>query len=158
MEIQLTQILLQALNFGILFFVLAKLLFKPILKILDNRSDKITEGLAAAEKSLKEAAKLEEKKAVEMAKVQQKAAELISAAKKEAKESGAALIEQAKAEAAKAADKQHAIFMAQLKDEETALKARVADLVVVTTRQLLRDSLGSKELSALNKKAIAKLK
>lgn len=158
MEIEITQILLQALNFGILFVLLSKLLFKPILKILDSRSDKIAAGLAAAEKSLKEAEKLEEKKAAELAKIEQRAAVLIADAKKEAKEAGNQLVEQARTEAAKATAKQESIFLARLKDEEAALKGRVAELVVATTERVLGEALSTKELNAVTKKAIAKLK
>ncbi len=46
-------------NFVILFIILRMLLFKPIMRMLDERRDRIAEGLNAAEKARAEAAQAE---------------------------------------------------------------------------------------------------
>ena len=74
MEIDIKQVLLQLLNFGILVFIFGKFMFQPILKILDARSKKIQDGQLAAEKSLKEAAGAEKKQAERLAEASKKAA------------------------------------------------------------------------------------
>ena len=51
----------QIINFLILFFVLSKLLYKPLLKILDERKRKIEDSLKGARKIEERLAKLEEK-------------------------------------------------------------------------------------------------
>lgn len=51
-------LLIQALNFGLLLAILTYFLYKPILKIIDERREKIAEGVrtaAAAQQRLKEA-------------------------------------------------------------------------------------------------------
>ena len=53
-------LLVQALNFGVLLAVLSYLLYKPILKIIDERREKIAEGVRTAEAASK---RLEEAKA-----------------------------------------------------------------------------------------------
>jgi F-type H+-transporting ATPase subunit b len=72
--IQPVLLLAQLINVGILFFVLQKFLYKPILKMLDKRKAEIEEGLNLTQKMSKEEAKLKERQE-----------ELTSTAKKEAK-------------------------------------------------------------------------
>jgi len=62
MEINFFQIIFQIINFTILLLLLKKFLYKPILKILKQRAQKIEEGIEAAEKSIEERDKLEELK------------------------------------------------------------------------------------------------
>lgn len=158
MNIEVNQILLQLLNFGILVVILGKLVFKPVLKILDARSAKIAEGMAAAEKSLKEAAAVEEKKTAELSKATKKAAAMIAEAKEESKKAGLELIEAAKEASARELEKQKLAFMADLHKEELELKVRLTGLVVETTRVTLADSLKPADLKAITAKEIAKLK
>lgn len=158
MEIELNQIIFQALNFGILLFVLTKFLYKPILKILDDRSDRIDKGLKAAEKSLAEAAMLEEKKAEAIKKAEKKAAEIISSAREESKKLGAELIAAAKIESEKVVSKHEAEFMERAHNLEKEMQKRVSDLVVATTKKALADSLSDREIKAINSKLTKALK
>lgn len=158
MEIEIKQILLQLLNFGILVFVLGKLMFQPILKVLDSRSKKILDGQLAAEKSLKEASQLEKKQADRLAKANTQASEIIAQAKLESKKLGVELIEQAKAASAVELAKQKEAFRKELSLEELALKNRIAELVVETTKTVLSRSLKTSEIKAITSQEIAKLK
>lgn len=74
-------LLAQLINVGILFFVLKKFLYQPILKMLDKRKAEIEEGLALTQKMAKEETKLKLREE-----------ELVSQAKKDAK----ALLEETK--------------------------------------------------------------
>lgn len=75
-------LLAQIINFSIIMFVLSKLLYKPILKVLDKRRNEIEEGLALTEKM-----RLEDEK------MQAKRAKMIEEARKEAR----AIIDEARA-------------------------------------------------------------
>ena len=55
MEINLYQVLFQIFNFGVVMYLLNKVLYKPVLKMLDERAKKINEGMALADKNLKAA-------------------------------------------------------------------------------------------------------
>ncbi len=158
MQIELTQILLQVLNFGILFFVLAKFLFKPILKILDARADRVAEAASAAEKSLKMQAEIEEKKAAKLAEATKKAAAVMAEAREDAKKMAAEIVAEAKAASAKEVEKQQAAFMDALHEEELAMKRRVVTMVVATTKTVLAESLPATEVKAITKKELARLK
>ena len=52
----------QLVNFSIILFVLTKLLYTPILSILEKRKKQIEEGLLLTEKMKAEEIKMEEKK------------------------------------------------------------------------------------------------
>src|SRR3989344_3461215 len=111
MEIDVRQIVLQALNFGILFAILAKFLFKPLLKILDERANTIQKGLQAAEKSMKDQEALEERARQEHIKAEKRAAAIIDKARAESKELGKQIVEEARAEAQKAVSKQESALL-----------------------------------------------
>lgn len=158
MEIDVKQIIFQVINFGILAFVLTKFLFRPILDILDKRAARIAEGMAAAEKSLQEQAKLEEKKAAELAKAEKKAAALIMEAREEAKKMSADIVKEAKSEAQKAVAKQETEFMERLSNVEGELKSRLSTMVVQATKKALSDSLTTADLKEITTKLTKKLK
>lgn len=158
MEIDIKQVLLQLLNFGILVALFSKFAFKPILKILDTRSKKIAEGQAAAEKSLKELANTEKKQAEKLSEASKKAAAIIAEAKAESKKLAVELIAEAKSVASLELAKQKEAFQKELEGEESKLKARIADLVVETTKSILSSTLTATELKAITAKELSKLK
>lgn len=158
MEIDIKQVLLQLLNFGILVFLFSRFMFKPLIKILDARSKKIADGQAAAEKSLKATAELEKRQAEKLAEASRKAANIINEAKAESKKLGVELIAEAKNVASVELAKQKDAFHKELENEELALKKRIADLVVETTKTVLAGTLKDSDLKAITTKEIAKLK
>lgn len=158
MEIQVQQILLQALNFGLLLFVMAKFLYKPILKILDERASKISEGLKAAEDNLMAKSKLEELKQQELTQAQKKASEILEEATRQAKELQREIVAEAKREAQETIKKQEADLMSHLAVEERKLKGRVSELVLAATKTVLKDSLSASAQKEIVKKQMAKLK
>ena len=114
MEINVQQFLLQIVNFSIIFFVLAKFVYKPVLKILDERAKKVADGLNAAEKSIQEQILMEETKQKELVKTQKEVASILEEANKKAIVLSKSIVEEAKLEAQKV-----------VKNEETQLRARL---------------------------------
>ena len=62
MDIQFWQILFQLVNFGVVTGALTFLLFKPVKKMLQDRSDRVAEGQKAAEAALAEKHAIDEMK------------------------------------------------------------------------------------------------
>lgn len=158
MEIDIKQVLLQLLNFGILVVLFSKFMFKPIVKILDARSKKIADGQLAAEKSLKLAAEAEKKQAEKLQEASKKASAIIAEAKAESKKLGSELIAEAKSVAAVELVKQKDAFNKELETLELGMKKRLATLVVETTKTVLADSLKPADLKDITSHEIAKLK
>ena len=158
MEIDIKQILLQALNFGVLFFILAKFLFRPILKILDERAQKIAEGLALTEKNKEAEMRIKKKSEEVLARAERQAAKIIEDARKESKELGKSIVADAKSEAEKVVEREQSAFMERMADEERQFKVRVTNLVANTTSRVLADSLTVAEIKKITKKEVSKLK
>ena len=132
----------------IVFFILAwftmKYVWPPIMKALDERTAKIAEGLAAAERG-KLSLDLAAKNAAETIREgKEKVAELIAQAEKRGQE----IIEEAKVQAKVEADKVVAGAKAEI-DQEAArvkesLRERVAELAVAGAEKILSREIDAK--------------
>lgn len=157
MEINIWQILFQALNFGILLFILNKFLYKPILSAIETRAKKISEGLVAADKSLKSAAAAEGEKKEVIAKARKDALQIIKTAEKEAKLKGDTLIDEAKAKAKAESER---ILKSAESEKLQAMKeveAQAAKLAIVMAKKALMDVLSAKEVEVITTKLVKKL-
>lgn len=124
------------------FFVLAwftmKFVWPPIMKALDERAQKIADGLAAADKSKTELALTEKKVIDEIRKARESATEVRAGAEKQV----AQLLDEGRAEAnriiaqAREAAKGEAATAAQRAKEE--LREHVAQLAVAGAERILR--------------------
>lgn len=116
--IQPILLLAQAVNFLILLFLLNKFLYKPILKVLDDRQSKIAQSKSDAEKITLELQKIEDARDQKLESAMAEARELIndaknqslqiiSAAKDQAQIEVDALLSQAKLDIASEHQKMH---------------------------------------------------
>lgn len=84
--IDVTSLIAQGINFGLLFLILWKFLYKPILKMLNTRTEKIETSLKQAEGINKEYEEIEKQKSKLIEKAKLEAAKIVDEAKLEAKE------------------------------------------------------------------------
>lgn len=141
MNIQLSQIIIQMINFGIVIFVLVKFVYKPVVNILKQRSEKIEQGQLEAQKALKqgESSDREAKKILSQAK--QEAQKILDSAKSDADKQAANIISAAKTAAKKTAEAERQNQMAALETERQAVYKDLAVLVTATTKQVLQSGL-----------------
>ena len=132
---------MQLINIGVLLFVLTKFLYKPVLKILDQRADKIDKGLLAAQQNLEAKEQIEQYTKEAQIKAEKQAQKVIDEAKAEAKKIGDEMIAKAKLDAQAAAAKEESAAKARLLEEEKAMTRRLSDLIIMTTKSLLKDAL-----------------
>jgi len=129
------------------FFVLAwftmKFVWPPIMKALDERAQKIADGLAAADKAKSELSQTEKKVVDEIRKARESAAELRAGAEKQ----GTQFIDEARAEAARiitqariAAEGEAAVAAQRAKE---ALREQVAVLAVAGAERILRREINA---------------
>lgn len=90
-------LLISILNFIILVAVLAHFCYKPVLKVMDDRRNKIRNDLDSAARSSAEAAKLKSDLEAELANAQVAAQGIVDKAVKEAKVQAQAQIDEAHA-------------------------------------------------------------
>src|SRR5258707_1189450 len=92
-------LLAQIINFCIILAVLSKLLYKPILTMLEKRKKEITEGLQLTEKMREEEEKFQLKKQKMLEVARKEAQDIIEEAKKQGKEEEKEIIAAAHKEA-----------------------------------------------------------
>jgi F-type H+-transporting ATPase subunit b len=127
----------QLINFLILVLILYKFLYKPVLKMLDGRKEKIEKGLRDAEQLGVELEKTKELQAAEIQKAKQEARAIVEEAEKRAEAAGMETKSKTKAEVEKliTVAKNQMIeekikMMAEVKKEAAELVIAVAEKVV----------------------------
>ncbi|MCS6811395.1 MAG: F0F1 ATP synthase subunit B [Tepidimonas sp.] len=128
----------QAIVFAILVWFTMKFVWPPIAKALDERAQKISEGLAAAEKAKTELAVANKRIEDTLAQSRNEAAARLADAERRAQ----AIIEEAKARASEEAAKIVAAAKAEAEQQAVqareALREQVALLAVKGAEQILR--------------------
>lgn len=131
-------LIVQIVVFLALWWFTAKFVWPPITKALDERSKRIADGLAAADKAKADLVAAERRVQDEMKKARDVAAELRTGAERQ----GAQLLEEARSEAARiltqakqAAEEEAGLAAQRAKD---ALREQVAQLAVVGAERILR--------------------
>ncbi len=99
--IDLKYLLIQIANIALFYFLFTRFLLKPILKIMDERKRKITEGIENAEKAKEELSKIEEMKVDLKKRAKGEEKKLLEEAKIEAQKQTDLAISEAKSKAAK---------------------------------------------------------
>lgn len=133
----------QAIVFAILVWFTMKFVWPPITKALDERAQKIAEGLAAADKAKSELSVANKRVEEELAKSRNESALRLAEAERRAQ----AMIEEAKAKAAEEGNK--IIAAAKVEAEQQTVKARetlreqVAALAVKGAEQILRKEVNA---------------
>lgn len=140
MEINVLQIVFQMINFGVVFGAVTFLLYKPVIKIIDERREKAEEAEKAATQALhsKEEAENIKKKAKTQA--EKEASATIEKAQEEAKKLKASMTKDVKEEVKVLREKE----LAKLKEEVTGKNAQVRNQVGELSVAIAEKVLGQK--------------
>ena len=131
--------------FGIVFFILAKYAWKPILKSLDEREKNISDSILSAENMKKEMAQMHSENEALLAKAREERSQMM----REAKEMRDKIIQDAKEQARKETNKIVADAQSVINQQKMAaitdLKNQVGTLVLEVSEKVLRRELNNKE-------------
>lgn len=155
--IQPTQLLFQIINFGILFVLLTKFLYKPILKMLDERKKKIEQGLKDAEKAKKELEQGELKRQDIVKKAKDEAKGILEEAKKEGKTVEAEIVKKAHEEAGVIVEKARKDAQRENEELKKKLEDETVDLAAVMVEKILDGALSEKDQRAIIEKKLQML-
>ena len=139
----------QMVVFFILWWVVAKFVWPPLIKALDERAAKVAEGLAAAEKGKVELDLATKRADQALAEAKSEGTQRIAEAEKRAQQSAEEIKQNAQAEAARI------IAQAKSEAEQQVIRARdvlrneVAVLAVKGAEQILRREVDPKAHAAL---------
>ena len=148
----------QIVNFGILFAVLTKFLYKPILKMLDGRAKIIAEGVKAAEENIKQRQALEETKKKELVQARVEVEKIMVKATAQAKSIGQDLIDKAREEAKIQAEKEYAKLEQRLLAKQKEMQSQVTKLSVEIAKKLLEKTINESLQEKIFNEQLKKLK
>lgn len=139
----------QALAFAGLIWIIATKIWPPLLAAIEERQNKIAEGLAAADRSQKDLALSQEKVEAALREARGRANEIIEQAQVRANQ----LIEAARVEAVAEADRVKAMATAEIDAAATRaredLRRQVSSLAVAGAEKLLRREIDANAHKAL---------
>ena len=134
----------QLVVFFILVWFTMQFVWPPIVKALDERAEKVADGLAAADKAKADLAHAEKKVVEEMRKARESASEARTSAEKQASQ----IVDDARAEAnriiAQAREAAEGEAAAAAQRVKEALRDQVASLAVAGAEKILRKEVDAK--------------
>lgn len=122
----LIQVAIQLINTAILCFVLSKLLYKPVLKFINARKEKIAEQIDSAEARLSEANALKAEYENKLKNIDAERIQILDTARTQANKNSQQIIAEAKTEA----DNIHNRAMTDIKREEEKAKDEIKKQII----------------------------
>ncbi len=134
-------LIVQGINFLLLLFILHRILYKPLVAKMNERTSAIQKALEEAQLARTEAARQQEENATRLRSAYQEAASIREQALKEAGEEQRKLVEAAQAEARRLVETAKAQTDADIRRAREELRREVAGLAVAVAEKLVRKSL-----------------
>lgn len=150
-------LIVQVVNFLILLAILGKLLYRPFLAKMEERTAAIKRALEEAEVARAAAAQQQEENAARFRQALVEAASIRERALKEAADEQRRLVESARAEAQRLVDSARTQMDADIRRARDELRREVADLATAVAEKLIRKSLRDDDHRRIVDDAIARL-
>lgn len=143
--------------FLIIFFILAKLVWPPVLEMMEKRQEKIKSDLEAAERSKLEAAEEARSYEGKILEAHHEADAIVAKAKKEAEEVRSQVLAKAQREAAEIIAKAHGAVDSERHKAMIELSSSVVDLSVEIASKIIGNDLSEEEQRRLAEKYLAEV-
>ena len=142
-DINLVGLAFQVINFLLLLYILNRLLFKPLLARMDERSAKISKGLEDAEVAARDRELARAEREAAVAEARKEAAALIANANKIATDTRDDILTQARTDAEKVTERAREEINAEKEKAMAELRAQVADLALEAAGKLVRSDMNA---------------
>lgn len=150
-------LIVQIVNFAILLFVLHRVLYKPFLAKMDERTQAIKKSLDEAQAARAEAARQQEENASRLAAAHREAALIREQALREASDEARKQIDTAGVQARKLVDDTRAQMDAEVRRAREDLRREVAELATSVAEKLVRRSLREEDHRRIVAEAITRV-
>jgi F-type H+-transporting ATPase subunit b len=150
-------LIVQVVNFVILLLILHRLLYKPLLAKMEERTAAIKTSLDEAQAARAEAARQQEQNAEQLRAAYAEAAAIRAAALKEAADEQRKLVEQATREAKQLVDNARAQTDADIRRAREELRREVSEIATSVAEKLIRRSLRDEDHRRIVDDAIARI-
>jgi F-type H+-transporting ATPase subunit b len=150
-------LIVQGINFLLLLIILHRILYKPLIAKMQERTSAIQKALEEAQLARTEAARQQDENAARLRSAYQEAASIREQALKEAAEEQRKLVEAAQAEARRLVETARAQTEADIRRAREELRREVAGLAIAVAEKLVRKSLRDEDHRRIVDDAIAKI-
>lgn len=134
-------VLVSIANFIILLYVLQRVLWKPVLRVLTERAEKIRAGLAAAEAGRRERDRVKQEAEALLAQARSEAQAVSERMAKAAEDAATDIVAKAKADATRLVEKARAEAEQAQRQGLAELRAQVADLAVLAAGRIIEKEI-----------------
>ena len=148
---------IQMINFAVLLFILVKLLYRPLLAKMEERTQAIRKSLEEAQAARAEAQREREEHASRLQTAHAEAQAIRATALKEAGEEQRKLVEAARTEAARLVESARADLAQDVRRARQELRQEVSDLAITVAERLIRKSLHDEDHRRIVADAIARV-
>jgi F-type H+-transporting ATPase subunit b len=131
----------QVLNFLILLYLLNRFLFKPLMARMDERSEKLREGLENAETAARDRELARAEREAAVAEARKEASEMIARANKIAEDTRNEILTDARTEAERLTQRAREEITAEKERAMAELRGQVADLALAAAGKLVRSEM-----------------
>lgn len=151
-------IIAQIVNFILLLIILQKLAYRPVLKMLEERSKKIEKSLKQAEKIEKELKNTEEIKLSEIKKAKEESQKIINEAIKSSEKKSQEALEKIKIKTQDVVERAKREIRLEKENSIKEAKKEIVDLVIQTTRKIIGNSINEENQKKLINETLSKMK
>ncbi|MFH1563802.1 MAG: F0F1 ATP synthase subunit B [Nitrospirota bacterium] len=134
-------LLVELASFLILLFVLGKFLFKPITKLLENRSNQIKRTFETIEAEKQDIEKIKQDYQNQLTDLNKKALEIIQQATQEGEKQRQIIVAESQKESNKLLERASAVIEKEKEKAILELKTQVADLSILAASKILESSI-----------------
>jgi F-type H+-transporting ATPase subunit b len=134
----------QVLAFLLLIWFVNRVMWKPMMGLMESRQKRIADGLAAAERGKQEQAEAEKRVAEMLEESKQKSADIIAQAQKRAKEIEEEAKDSARAEAERIKTAAEAEIEREVNQAREHLRAQVASIAVAGAEKVLKQQIDAR--------------
>ncbi len=151
-------LLAQIVNFVILFLVLKKFLYKPLINLMNKRREKIIEGLEKAKKGEEEFKQIEIIRQRELAKIQKEAEVIIAKAKEIGDEKQQEILKEAEEKTKKIIEDAKGRIDIEKEKMLKEVRQDIANLVINATEKILEEKVDENKEKELINRVMGQLK
>jgi F-type H+-transporting ATPase subunit b len=140
-QVNLFWVIVSALNFIVFFVLIWTFAFKPVSKMLDDRRERIEQGLKDAEQARRDRESAEAERAATLAEARKEANDILARAQKVAQETRDADLTATRAELERIRERAASDIEAEKQRAIAELRGEVADLALAAASRVLGESL-----------------
>ncbi|MBU1033480.1 ATP synthase F0 subunit B [Patescibacteria group bacterium] len=157
MDIQLNQIIFQMINFGVVLGVLTYFIYKPVLKLLNDRRERVASAATAAAEMMQEKEELERQRESILLKASQEAKKIEDGMRKESREQAKLALEQSKQEIVVREAKFSSELAKMKKQEIASMQDEIKKAALLMAEKVLNESIDAKKHQKLLDEQITKI-